>query len=49
MLTATGERLSVPIANIVRKEGKHVELEGVLDALPVDCVLGRSSIGKNSL
>ena len=46
VLTATGERLSVPIANIVRKEGKHVALEGVLDALPVDCVLGGSLIGK---
>ena len=28
------------------KEGKHVELVGVLDKLPVDCLLGRSSFGK---
>ena len=48
VLTATGERLSVPIANVefVSKEGKHVELVGVLDTLPVDCLLGRSSFGK---
>ena len=48
VLTATGERLSVPIAHVefVRKEGKHVELEGVLDTLPVDCLLGRSSFRK---
>lgn len=48
VLTATGERLSVPIANVefVSKEGKHVELVGDLDTLPVDCLLGRSSFGK---
>ena len=48
VLTATGERLSVPFANVefVSKEGKHVELVGVLDTLPVDCLLGRSSFGK---
>ena len=47
VLTATGERLSVPIANVefVGKEGKHVELVGVLDILPVNCLLGRSSFG----
>ena len=48
VLTATGERLSVPIVNVefVSKEGKHVELVGVLDTLPVDCLLGRSSFRK---
>ena len=31
---------------IACKEGKHVELIEVLDKLPVDCLLGRSSFGK---
>ena len=48
VLTAEGERLTVPLANVEfdSKEGKHVELVGVLDKLPVDCLLGRSSFGK---
>ena len=48
VLTAAGERLTVPLANVEfdSKEGKHVELVGVLDKLPVDCLLGRSSFGK---
>ena len=35
VLTATGEPLSVPIANVEfdSKEGKHLELVGVLDTL----------------
>ena len=48
VLTAAAERLTVPLANVEfdSKEGKHVELVGVLDKLPVDCLLGRSSFGK---
>ena len=48
VLTAEGERLTVPLANVEfdSKEGKHVELIEVLDKLPVDCLLGRSSFGK---
>ena len=48
MLTAAGERLTVPLAKVEfdSKQGKHVELVGVLDKLPVDCLLGRSSFGK---
>lgn len=48
VLTAAGERLTVPLANIKfdSKEGKHVELVGVLDRLPVDCLLGKSSFGR---
>ena len=48
VLTAAGERLTVPLANVEfdSKEGKHVELVGVLDRLPVDCLLGRSSFGR---
>ena len=48
VLTAAAERLIVPLANVEfdSKEGKHVELVGVLDKLPVDCLLGRSSFGK---
>ena len=48
VLTAAGERLTVPLAKVEfdSKEGKHVELVGVLDKLPVDCLLGRSSFGK---
>ena len=48
VLTAAGERLTVPLANVEfdSNKGKHVELVGVLDKLPVDCLLGRSSFGK---
>lgn len=48
VLTAAGERLTVPLAKVEfdSKQGKHVELVGVLDKLPVDCLLGRSSFGK---
>ena len=48
VLTAAGERLTVPLAKVEfdSEEGKHVELVGVLDKLPVDCLLGRSSFGK---
>ena len=31
------------------KEGKHAEVVGVLDKLPVDCLLGRSFFGKTLL
>ena len=48
VLTAAGEHLTVPVANVEfdSKEGKHVELVGVLDRLPVDCLLGSSSFGR---
>ena len=49
MLTATVERLIVLLAAWVEIEsgqGKHAELLGVLDKLPVDCLLGRSSFGQ---
>ena len=48
VLTATGERLVVPLAKVEIEsgQGKHVELVGVLDKLPVDCLLGRSSFGQ---
>ena len=48
VLTAAGERLTVPLAKVEfnSKQGKHVELVGGLDKLPVDCLLGRSSFGK---
>ena len=49
VLTAAGERLTVPFANIKfdSKEGKpDVELVGVFDDLPVDFLLGRSSFEK---
>ena len=48
VLTATGERLIVPLAcvEIAFGQGKHAELVGVLDRLPVDCLLGRSSFGQ---
>ena len=48
-----GENLTVLTVNSFpakvefdNKEGKLVELVGVLDKLPVDCLLGRSSFGK---
>ena len=48
VLTATGERLIVPLAwvEIESGQGKHAELVGVLHKLPVDCLLGRSSFGQ---
>ena len=48
VLTATGERLIVPLAKVEIEsgQGKHVELVGVLGKLPVDCLLGRSSFGQ---
>ena len=48
VLTAAGERLNSFPAKVEfdNKEGKLVELVGVLDKLPVDCLLGRSSFGK---
>ena len=48
VLTATGEHLIVPLpkVEIGSGQGKHVELVGVLDKLPVDCPLGRSSFGQ---
>ena len=48
VLSATGERLIVPLAKVEIEsgQGKHVELVGVLDKLPVDCLLGRSSFGQ---
>ena len=49
VLTATGERLIVPLAKVEIEsgQGKHVELVGVLNKLPVDCLLGRSSFGSS--
>ena len=48
VLTATGEHLIVPLAwiGIGSGQGKHAELVGVLDKLPVDCLLRRSSFGQ---
>ena len=48
VLTATGERLIVPLAKVEIEsgQGKHVELVGVLNKLSVDCLLGRSSFGQ---
>ena len=48
VLTATGECLTVPLAKVKIEsgQGKHVELVGVLDKLPVDCLLSRSSFGQ---
>ena len=48
VLTATVERLIVLLAwfEIESGQRKHAELLGVLDILPVDCLLGRSSFGQ---
>ena len=50
VLTAAVERLAhaVPLAKVEfdSKEGKHVQVVGVLDKLPVDYLLGRSTFGK---
>jgi len=48
VLTATGERVSVPLARVCIDtfRGKNHEVVGVSDKLPVDCLLGRSSFGK---
>jgi len=48
VLTASGERLIVPLAwvEFESEQGKHRESVGVMDKLPVDCLLGRSSFGQ---
>jgi hypothetical protein len=48
VLTAAGKRLIIPLAWIYfeSEQEKHTELVGVMDKLPVDCLLGRSSFGK---
>jgi transposase InsO family protein len=48
VLTATGERVTVPLAvvTIESPQGIHKELVGVTAKLPVDCLLGRSSFGQ---
>jgi hypothetical protein len=48
VLTATGERITVPLAQLVfeSEQGTYEEIVGVTDKLPVDCLLGRSSFGK---
>ena len=48
VLTAAGERLVIPLAwvEFESEHGRHRELVGALDKLPVDCLLGRSSFGK---
>ena len=48
LLTATGERITVPLAvlSFESQQGKFDELVGVTNKLPVDCLLGRSSFGK---
>ena len=48
IMMANGERVIVPLAKVeVRsKQGTYVELVGVMQNLPVDCLLGRSSYGR---
>ena len=48
VLTAAGERLVIPLAWVEFEgdHGRHRELVGALDKLPVHCLLGRSSFGK---
>ena len=48
VLTAAGERLVIPLAwvEFESDHGRHRELVGASDKLPVDCLLGRSSFGK---
>ncbi|KAK3701535.1 hypothetical protein QZH41_007903 [Actinostola sp. cb2023] len=48
VLTATGERITVTLAllSFESEQGRHEEIVGVTDKLPVDCLLGRSSYGK---
>lgn len=48
VLTADGNRIIVPLAWVVidSEQGKHKELVGVMENLPVDCLLGRSSYGQ---
>lgn len=50
MLSATGESLIVPLAWVETEsgQGKHAEIVGVLDKLPVHIFLGRSSFGQTS-
>ncbi|KAK3741200.1 hypothetical protein QZH41_000906 [Actinostola sp. cb2023] len=49
VLTATGERITVPLAllSFESEQGRHEEMVGVTDKLPVDCLLGHSSYGKS--
>ena len=48
VLTAAGKRLVIPLAWVELKseQGRRNELVGVLDKLPFDCLLGRSSFGQ---
>ena len=48
ILTATGERVVIPLAWVEIKvdRGMYNELVGIVDNLPVDCLLGRSSYGR---
>ena len=48
VLTATGERVIIPLAWVIIKRdgGVYRELVGVAENLPVDCLLGRSSYGQ---
>jgi len=48
VLTATGERIVIPLAwvEIKVQQGTYKELVGVIENLPVDCLLGRSSYGR---
>ena len=49
VLLANGESISVPLAKVrIDKHNKsYVETVGVVDNLPVDCLLGRPSYGKS--
>lgn len=49
VLLANGESLTIPLARvqIESKHGNHEELVGIVDDLPVDCLLGRSSYGRS--
>lgn len=48
VLTANGEKLTVPLAwvDITSPRGCQRELVGIMDSLPVDILLGRSSYGQ---
>ena len=49
ILMGNEERLEVPLAwvNIITARGDHRELVGVMENLPVDCLLGRWSYGRS--
>ena len=49
VLLVNGDSITIPLANvdIETKHGVQRELVGVLDDLPVDCLLGRSSFGRS--